>query len=68
MTCGTCGEKGAVFRPERVVTVPVMYREHIRDTVTSYHVNIEERHGGLDACPECAQRAEAEWDMRGRGA
>lgn len=64
MRCQTCKDIGFVYRPERAVTVPADYQQYEYGRLEPYQVLIEERHGGMDACPECAARAEALYQAR----
>jgi hypothetical protein len=60
-TCGTCGGGGAIFRPERTVSRNIERRcwDGPEGAWKTYDETVVQRLGGLDACPECAERAEA---------
>jgi hypothetical protein len=53
LICQTCNGDGAILRPQKLVM-----REIWRD---AEKVFVQDKSGGLDACPACAALAHAQW-------
>jgi hypothetical protein len=53
LICQTCNDTGAILRPQKLVN-----REIWRD---GKKVFVEDKSGGIDACPDCAALANAQW-------
>jgi hypothetical protein len=53
LICQTCDDTGAILRPQKLVM-----REIWRD---AEKVFVQDKSGGIDACPACAALAHAQW-------
>jgi len=74
--CATCGGRGSILRPQRKVDHLAHYGvlgiERVRlpggrteevEVLRRVPAMVTTTVGGMDACPDCAARAEAEWRM-----
>ena len=62
MKCNSCGGKGVIFRPVKTLVQEIIRKIEMIDgeeIVTKEKVITET--GGLDACPVCTAKAEAEY-------
>ncbi len=65
MTCPTCKGTGSVYRPVRQITQEVVRTsERIDGELFETKETVITESGGIDACPDCTARAEAEWRCR----
>ena len=65
MSCMTCRGKGTIYRPVRkIVQEIVRYSERIDGQLFEQKENVITEAGGIDACPVCTAKAEAEWRSR----
>lgn len=60
--CSACGDSGLVYHPVTVVShMDTYFSQEKREVV---EVPVKTVCGGIDACPECTARAEAEYKDR----
>lgn len=61
--CDLCGDTGAIFRPEWEFDQFVLLQEYDEHSqLVSVEHTATTRMGGIDACPACAARAEANYE------
>lgn len=66
--CMTCKGKGSIYRPlSRSIQEIVRKTEFIDGHKFETKEAVVVECGGMDACPVCTARAEAEWQSRKRG-
>lgn len=65
--CATCKGKGSIYRPvSRHVQSVVRQTWRIEGELFEHKEEVVTELGGIDACPVCTARAEAEWQSRKR--
>lgn len=65
MSCMTCKGKGTIYRPVRkFVQEVVRHSERIDGHLFEQKETVITEAGGIDACPVCTAKAEAEWRSR----
>lgn len=65
MRCATCNGKGTIYRPLRTIVQEVVrHSERIDGHLFEQKETVTTESGGIDACPVCTAKAEAEWRCR----
>lgn len=65
-SCSLCKGERVVYREERVVNHKASYGRCRGQSVEPFEVDVVTVVGGIDACPECSAKAEAEFRSQGR--
>jgi len=65
MKCAACNDKGTIYRPVRqIVQEVVRVSERVGGHLFETKETVITESGGIDACPVCTAKAEAEWRCR----
>ena len=65
--CATCKGEGSIYRPvSRHVQSVVRQTWRIEGELFEHKEEVVTELGGIDACPVCTARAEAEWQSHKR--